>query len=136
MFYGVRNEMQKLKYGVQLSCRRKTHDDWNTFKEAALACEELGYDSVWLADHVYGTRFEGWTFLAALSGITTKLRLGTLVLCNNFRNPALLAKMGATLDVISDGRLELGIGAGWNLEEHDAYGLYFPRNDPGGAVLP
>ena len=127
MLYGVRNEVQNLKYGVQLSCRRKTHEDWNAFKEAALACEELGYDSVWLADHVYGTRFEGWTFLAALSGITTKLRLGTLVLCNNFRNPALLAKMGATLDVISNGRLELGLGAGWNLEEHDAYGLYFPR---------
>jgi F420-dependent oxidoreductase-like protein len=69
--------------------------------------------------------FECWTTLSALSTITSKIRLGTMVLCNSFRNPAVLAKMAATLDVISNGRLELGIGAGVQENEHAAYGIPF-----------
>jgi alkanesulfonate monooxygenase SsuD/methylene tetrahydromethanopterin reductase-like flavin-dependent oxidoreductase (luciferase family) len=69
---------------------------------------------------------ECWTTLSALSTVTERIRLGTMVTCNSFRNPALLAKMAATLDNISDGRLELGIGAGVQKEEHNAYGFTFP----------
>ena len=68
---------------------------------------------------------ECWSTLSALSTVTKKIRLGTMVTCNSFRNPALLAKMAATLDNISNGRLELGIGAGIQKNEHDAYGFPF-----------
>jgi F420-dependent oxidoreductase-like protein len=70
---------------------------------------------------------ECWTTLSALSAVTTRIRLGTMVSCNSFRNPALLAKMAATFDVISNGRLELGIGAGVQRNEHVAYGIPFPK---------
>lgn len=69
---------------------------------------------------------ECWTALCALSGETQRLRLGTSVLCNSYRNPAILAKMAATLDVISGGRLDLGLGAGWFQAEYEAYGVPFP----------
>lgn len=69
---------------------------------------------------------ECWTALAALSRDTTKLRLGTSVLCNSYRHPSVLAKMAATLDVISQGRLDLGLGAGWFRRESQAYGIPFP----------
>ena len=93
-------------------------------------CERLGYDAVWLDDHLmYGITpmLECWTTLSALASATTKIRLGTMVTSNAFRNPALLAKMAATVDVISNGRLEFGIGAGVQKEEHEAYGYPFPK---------
>ncbi|MEM2081114.1 MAG: TIGR03560 family F420-dependent LLM class oxidoreductase [Candidatus Bathyarchaeia archaeon] len=99
-------------------------------RDVVLECERLGYHSVWLDDHLmFGNRpvLECWTTLTALSQLTTRIRLGTMVLCASFRNPALLAKMAATLDVISNGRLELGIGAGVQKEEHMAYGFTFPE---------
>jgi alkanesulfonate monooxygenase SsuD/methylene tetrahydromethanopterin reductase-like flavin-dependent oxidoreductase (luciferase family) len=95
----------------------------------AQICEELGYDSLWLFDHLYGPglpdvdSFEGWTLATALLAQTSRLRVGHLVLCNNFRHPALLAKMATTLDVISGGRIELGIGSGSYQPEHDEAGL-------------
>lgn len=95
-----------------------------------LECERLGYHSVWLDDHLMFGRtpiLECWTTLAALSAATTRIRLGTMVTSNGFRNPALLAKMAATVDVISGGRLEFGIGSGIQLEEHFAYGFSFPN---------
>jgi alkanesulfonate monooxygenase SsuD/methylene tetrahydromethanopterin reductase-like flavin-dependent oxidoreductase (luciferase family) len=78
---------------------------------------------------MFGTRpiLECWTTLSALSSLTAKIRLGTMVLCTSFRNPALLAKMAATLDAISGGRLEFGIGAGVQRDEHTAYGMSFPK---------
>jgi len=100
------------------------------FEALALEGEGLGYDSVWICDHLMKREapiLECWTTLSALCSKTDKVRLGTLVACNSFRNPALLAKMAATLDVISKGRLELGIGAGWNQDEHQAYGVPFPK---------
>lgn len=69
---------------------------------------------------------EGWTALAALARDTTRIRLGPSVLCNSYRHPSVLAKMAATLDVISEGRLELGLGAGWFKREFEAYGIPFP----------
>jgi F420-dependent oxidoreductase-like protein len=98
-------------------------------RDVALECERLGYHSVWLDDHLmYGNRpiLECWSTLAALSAVTTRIRLGTMVTCASFRNPALLAKIAATVDVISGGRLEFGIGAGVQKTEHRAYGFPFP----------
>jgi F420-dependent oxidoreductase-like protein len=95
-----------------------------------LECERLGYHSVWLDDHLmFGEQpiLECWATLSALSAVTTRIRLGSMVTCNSFRNPALLAKIAATLDVISGGRLEFGIGAGAQETEHYAYGFSFPK---------
>jgi F420-dependent oxidoreductase-like protein len=99
-------------------------------RDVVLECERLGYHSVWLDDHLmFENRpiLECWTTLTALSAVTTRIRLGTMVTCNSFRNPALLAKMAATLDVVSGGRLEFGIGAGVQKTEHCAYGFPFPK---------
>jgi alkanesulfonate monooxygenase SsuD/methylene tetrahydromethanopterin reductase-like flavin-dependent oxidoreductase (luciferase family) len=107
-----------------------------TFSEiraTALRCEELGLDSIWVYDHLLyrgkkGTTtgiWEGWSMLSALAACTQKVELGPLVTCNSFRNPALLAKMAHTVDEISGGRLVLGVGAGWNQPEYDAFGFPF-----------
>lgn len=105
--------------------------NWVTSKKAVLECEKLGYDSVWLPDHLIvgrkGAVWECWTMLSALASITKKIRLGTLTLCNLCRHPQVLAKQAATLDVISGGRLEFGYGAGSLKAEHIAYGLPFPK---------
>ena len=121
--------MKDLRFGIQSSSRYYSPTDWDDIISTTLYCEELGYDSIWFGDHLTtgGSRFEVWTILSALSALTKKIRLGTLVLCNNWRNPALLAKMAATLDIISQGRLEFGIGSGWNQEEHETYGYPFQK---------
>lgn len=125
--------MPKLKFGVFLPCHtfrtEKSSQLFNRLEEVVLECERLGYYSVWLDDHLMLRNipiFECWTTLSALSLVTQKIRLGTMVTCNSFRNPSLLAKMAATLDNISNGRLELGIGAGVQKNEHVAYGFQFP----------
>lgn len=95
----------------------------------ALRCELLGIGSVWLYDHLYGPgmpevpSLEAWTLATALLGRTERLRVGHMVLCNQFRHPAVLAKMATTLDQISAGRLQLGIGSGSIEDEHDRTGL-------------
>lgn len=95
----------------------------------ALRCEELGIGSLWLYDHMYGPgvpgidSLEAWTLATALLSRTERLRVGHLVLCNQFRHPAVLAKMATTLDQISGGRLELGIGSGSIEDEHHRLGL-------------
>ena len=94
--------------------------------------ERLGFDSVWDCDHFNqpsrpdGPYFESWTLLAALAARTTRIRVGVLVSSNTFRHPALLAQQAVTLDHISNGRLELGLGAGWFVTEHERFGLPFP----------
>jgi alkanesulfonate monooxygenase SsuD/methylene tetrahydromethanopterin reductase-like flavin-dependent oxidoreductase (luciferase family) len=95
----------------------------------ALRCEELGIGSMWLYDHMYGPgapeipSLEAWTLATALLSRTERLRIGHMVLCNQFRHPAVLAKMATTLDQISAGRLELGIGSGSIEDEHNRMGL-------------
>lgn len=107
-------------------------------KNQVIEDEELGYDSVWLMDHLIwqgehdqfnaqGAVFECWTTLSALAAITRRIRLGQMVLCNSYRPPQLLAKMAATLDNISQGRLTVGIGAGWHEQEYVAYGYDFEK---------
>ena len=102
-------------------------------KSVALKAEQLGYDAGYVYDHFipyYGDKrtlpfFEAYTLLSAIAAITTKLRIGQVVTCNSYRSPSLLAKMSSTLDAISDGRLEFGIGAGWFEYEYNSYGYPF-----------
>lgn len=109
---------------------------YSEIREMAQAVEANGFDSAWLVDHLLfrsneedpnDTRgiWECWTLLSALAEATTKLEWGTLVLCNPFRNPALLAKMAHTLDEVCQGRLILGVGCGWHQPEFDAFGFPF-----------
>lgn len=93
--------------------------------DAAVECERLGYDSLWVADHFFhghdGAILEGWTTLCVLAGLTNRIRLGSIHLCTAFRNPALLAKMAATLDVLSNGRLIFFADSGNRRAEFEAY---------------
>ncbi|MEO7118989.1 MAG: TIGR03560 family F420-dependent LLM class oxidoreductase, partial [Candidatus Limnocylindrales bacterium] len=107
---------------------------WRRTTEVARQAENLGFESIWLFDHFQTVprptdeiTFESFTTLAALAAQTTRVRLGHIVICTAFRNPALTAKMISTLDVISGGRMELGIGAGWKRDEWLAYGYGFPE---------
>ncbi len=103
----------------------KTVERWQRF-------EQLGFDSVWDCDHYVqpshptGPYYEGWTLLAGLAARTERIRIGVLVSCNTFRHPALLAKEAVTVDHIANGRLELGLGAGWYVPEHEMFGITFP----------
>lgn len=121
-----------MQFGVVLHVSA-AYANWNTFLTIAKKAEQLGYDSVWVSDHFispsgrpYG--LEAWTVLSALASSTHKIRLGTYVLCNQFRHPSLLAKMAATLDNVSEGRLDLGIGAGWLRNEHLAFGFGWDKH--------
>ncbi len=112
--------------------RPRSYDSIRAITQQA---ESDGFDSIWLADHLMyrnpgePTRglWECWTLLAALAEATQRVEIGTLVLCNSFRHPAILAKMATAADEVSDGRLILGIGAGWNEPEYEAFGLPFDR---------
>jgi len=134
--------MVKPKFGVAIltfaGAKGTHHDcplydklDWNLTKNFALSCEELGYESLWVCDHLMMGKdneiFEGWTTLTALATLTKKIKIGSWVICNSYRNPALVAKMASTLDVISGGRLIFGYGAGWLEKEYLAYGYNFPK---------
>ena len=100
--------------------------------------DDLGFHGIWNYDHFYGLTdpalitYEGWTSLAAMAALTSNARVGCLVSSVTYRNPAMLAKMAVTVDHISGGRLEFGIGAGWHENEHHAYGFDFPS--PGDRV--
>ena len=134
--------MGKVSFGVMIPEGHKfslpssasTSKQYEMILETARFAEKMGFDSGWLFDHFYPwpiiTRdscFESWTLLAALAAETKSLRLGHMVTCNSYRYPSILAKMAATVDVISNGRLEFGIGAGWYEEEYKAYGIPFPQ---------
>src|SRR5262245_52856257 len=106
---------------------------YETIRAIAQQAETDGFDSIWLADHLLYRKpgeptrgiWECWTMLAALAEATQRVEIGTLVLCNSFRHPAILAKMATTADEVSGGRLILGVGAGWNEPEYRAFGLPF-----------
>jgi len=125
----------ELKFGVFLPFyafrTKEQKESFSYIRDIVLECERLGYHSVWLDDHLMYADwpiFESWTTLSVLSALTSKIRLGTMVSCSAHRNPALLAKMAATFDVLSNGRLEFGVGAGIQEEEHTAYGFDFPKS--------
>jgi len=108
--------------------------EFEAVKNVTLRCEALGFDSIWIYDHFITfpattkACLESWTTLSALAALTRNVGLGQLVTCNSYRYPSVLAKIGATLDVISNGRLNFGIGAGWYKLEYDAYGIPYPKD--------
>ena len=111
-----------------------TRDAWRRTVEVARQADRLGFESIWLYDHFHTVprptdeiTFESFTTLSALAALTERVRLGHIVICTSFRNPALTAKMISTMDTLSGGRMELGIGAGWKRDEWLAYGYGFPE---------
>jgi F420-dependent oxidoreductase-like protein len=114
-------------------------DQWETIVDVAHRAEDLGYDSLWVYDHFHTipepsqqSTFECWTALAGLAQATQTIRLGQMVTCNSYRHPSYLAKVASCLDVMSGGRLEFGIGAGWYEHEYLGYGYSF---DPPSARI-
>ncbi len=113
---------------------RPEHQTWEEIRDAWLAADELPlFESAWNWDHFYpltgdltGPNLEGWTMLGAMAAATRRIRIGCQVTGMIYRHPAVLANMAATVDIISGGRLELGLGAGWNQMECDAYGIPLP----------
>jgi len=121
-----------MKFGAQIPGNQTT---WDDMVAVAKTMDAGRWDSAWTFDHFVpplafmdetGDCLEGWMTLAGLGAVTTRLRLGTIVSGNTYRNPALLAKMVATLDAMTKGRAILGIGAAWHVREHQAYGWDFP----------
>lgn len=114
-------------------------EHWPTITGVAERIEQLGFESLWVYDHFHTVpeptqevTYEAWTLMAALAAATSTVRLGQMCTCNTYRPPSYLAKMAACIDVISGGRLEMGIGAGWYEDEHDGYG--YPFLSPAGRL--
>jgi alkanesulfonate monooxygenase SsuD/methylene tetrahydromethanopterin reductase-like flavin-dependent oxidoreductase (luciferase family) len=118
----------RLRFGIVLGQRAT----WEVLAERARETEALGFDTLMVVDHFYGLfdvmepTHEAYTMLAALATVTNRVRLGVLVTGNTYRNPAFLLKQAITVDDISGGRLDFGVGSGWTEREHEAYGFPFP----------
>ena len=121
---------------MRLSIWPGTENPWHDVLETARHAERTGWDGVWVADHFMQNtpdgsrpltpRLEAWATLSALAAAVGRVRLGVLVSGNTYRHPAVLAKMATTVDQVCGGRLVLGLGAGWQQNEHDAYGIELP----------
>jgi F420-dependent oxidoreductase-like protein len=136
MQFGLQHPNFSFDYDSQ-SNNADTSQIADSLKNLITKAENIGFDSFWVMDHFHQIQFvgrpeepmlEGWTIISMLAGITTKIKLGTLVTGMIYRYPSVLAKVAATLDVLSKGRLYMGIGAGWNEQESLAYGISFPSN--------
>ncbi|MDH3249004.1 MAG: LLM class flavin-dependent oxidoreductase [Acidimicrobiia bacterium] len=122
-----------MQIGIQLP-EVERYVPWTEYRTMAETAEAAGYSSLWLGDHFLYRRkdedlgpWECWSMLAAIAAVTDRVLLGPLVSPTGFRNPAVLAKMAATVDEIGGGRLILGLGSGWNEREFDAYGVPYDR---------
>jgi F420-dependent oxidoreductase-like protein len=121
--------MSRVKFGLFAP---QVGASFSVIKERAQLADRLGYHSIWFVDHMWSRgmpdldHLEAWTVMSATAAVTERIGIGTLVLCNSYRNPALLAKMASSLDNVSGGRLLLGLGSGWMDEEYRAYGYAFP----------
>ncbi len=134
---GAERDGRRMKVGVVLPIAedeaRGGVPRFAEIRALAQHAEAAGFDSVWIYDHLLfrfpdqptGGIWEAWTLMAAVAAVTQRVQIGAIVLCVPFRNPAVLAKMAATLDDVSDGRLILGLGAGWHQPEFDAFGVPF-----------
>jgi probable F420-dependent oxidoreductase len=130
----IQNPNHMIKFGIYMPVL-ETDANWESNRDTTLLAEKLGFDSVWGCDHPGDARLieDQWdalpdsmeimTTLSALASITSKVRLGTCVLSIPYRAPAILAKMATTLDLISNGRLDLGVGTGWNKHEFESFGI-------------
>ena len=121
-------------WNVELTDIKDPIEAYEVMTRVAQAADEVGFASAWLVDHFHTTprpsqevTFECWTTTAALARDTRRIRIGQTITCNGFRNPAQLAKMASTFDVLSHGRLNFGIGAGWNEHEYRGYGYDYPE---------
>jgi alkanesulfonate monooxygenase SsuD/methylene tetrahydromethanopterin reductase-like flavin-dependent oxidoreductase (luciferase family) len=118
-----------VRIGIQLpEVEREVR--WPEYRAMARAAEEVGFDSIWLGDHLlYDAKgpWEVWTQMAALAAVTERVTIGPLVACVGFHPPGLIAKMASTIDEISRGRFVLGVGAGWNRREFDAFGIPYDK---------
>ncbi len=130
-----------MKYSVEipngwkmnLAAIKDPVEAYEAMTNVAKAADEDGYESIWMVDHFHTVptpsqevTFETWMSLAGIARDTRRVRIGQIVTCNGYRNPALLAKMASTFDVLSHGRLNFGIGAGWYEHEYRAYGYPYP----------
>jgi F420-dependent oxidoreductase-like protein len=109
-------------------------DQWQKMTDVARTIERSGFESLWVYDHLHTVpvatqeeTYEAWTLMAALATVTDTVRLGQMCTCNGYRHPSYLAKVAASIDAISGGRVEMGIGAGWYEAEYKGYGYPFPR---------
>src|SRR5215204_7822431 len=137
MKFGLQHPNFSFDYDGQSSNNANTSQIADSLKNLITKAENGGFDSFWVMDHFHQIQFvgrpeepmlEGWTAISMLAAITTKIKLGTLVTGTIYRYPSVLAKVAATLDVLSKGRLFMGIGAGWNEQESLAYGISFASN--------
>jgi len=126
--------MTDVRFGLFMC---QVNKGWQQVLDEFRTAEELGFDHAWLCDHLLNTEgppddpiHEAWTLLAALAASTSRIRLGVLVSSNTFRHPAVLLKQAVTVDHVSNGRLILGIGAGWYGDEHRRYGIPLPPPGP------
>ncbi len=128
----MRNEVSAMAQRLRFGICTDQNLPWPTLVERWQYFEALGFDSAWDCDHFTqpsrpgGHYYEGWSLLAGLAAQTRRIRVGCLVSCNTFRHPALLAHQAITVDHISNGRLEVGLGAGWFVPEHDTFLDGFP----------